>query len=470
VTHHIVIAPTTHQSLYKSEYTRQSATTGGFAGLPCIFAFIDADGLLPLRVRSYPSILIQLPPPTFFVTRSMMNVPGRGGRGGLGQQSSLGAAQMDWELPTSTPPPATKCYQAVHSSQFAEDDDDDESLFPSAVTMDSTHRSTALDTMEASASKPAPLATSKPSLPTATAVFQLDAASMQYASSPSTTTTATTVPGGKASINPEVTFTPTSGTSAFSFQSTVSMLGTEWTQESAPKKPFSAVVGSPVMAVPEPISGERLVPPGRADDMSRFQNLVGVAALHRETGPGYSEDPFQFKQSSSPPPLQPQTLVVPKGELHSLYGKAPRRKIISNENYHTWHNSGQAHMLKWSSAFVCPLSGEIFLSANYPGSGACAPPLTHPESTTSRPLWFSKKTQAEHGAAALAYDCLVYRDYQKNQGAVQGLMPVPVPRYISLEKPYTEEEAVYELPPGLNIPLEDAQKIQAQQAEIRHRL
>jgi hypothetical protein len=424
------------------------------------------------QVNSYPSILFQLPT-IFFTIHSAMNVPGRSsGRGKLGQQSGLGSAQMDWELPTRTPP-ATKCYQAISSEQFAEDDDEDEeSLFPSSVTLDSTHRSTTtIDTVNASASQPAP---SRTSLPTATPVFQLDAASMQYASPPppplpsttATTTTATTVPGVKPSVNPEATFTSTSGTSALhSFPYSASTLGTEWT----PKKPFSAVVGSPVMAVPEPISGERLVPPGRADDMSRFHNLVGVAALNQETG--YSDDAFQFKQSMSPPPpLQPQTPPVPKGELHSLYGKAPRRKIISNENYHTWHNSGQAHNLKWSSAFVCPLSGEIFLSANYPGGGACSPPSNHPESTTSHPLWFSKKAQAEHGAAALAFDCLVYRDYLKNPGAVQGLVPVPTPRYISLEKPYTEEEAVYELPPGLNIPLEDVQKIHAQQAEIRRRL
>lgn len=246
-------------------------------------------------------------------------------------------------------------------------------------------------------------------------------------------------------------------------------------------------------SVPEPVRGAVLVPPpllpprGGEDghQLLRFQNNAphGVSALnvdyHAPSVLHYQEEPArQYQQQQQQSQSQHQSdqqqqqqqqvkyNCVPKGELHSLYGKAPRRKIISAENYHTWHDAGQAHMLKWTSVFVCPLTGELFRSGRY--LGATATTATAAPATSSSLLWwwFVKKTAAEHGAAARAYDCLVYRDHAKSAALARGLLSLPVMTTIGLEKPYLENQAMRALPEA-GVPPDVRQRIQAQQEEIR---
>ena len=109
-------------------------------------------------------------------------------------------------------------------------------------------------------------------------------------------------------------------------------------------------------------------------------------------------------------------------------------------------------MLKWTSVFVCPMTGELFLSGNYHGStGTCS----------DESLWFSKKTHAEHGAAARAYDCLLFRDQLQSDRDVQ------VKTSVGLEEPYSESEAVYKLPQIVRIPPDVRDMIERMQQEIR---
>jgi hypothetical protein len=98
-----------------------------------------------------------------------------------------------------------------------------------------------------------------------------------------------------------------------------------------------------------------------------------------------------------------KTSGVPKAALHSVYGRPPRRKVISQENYHTWHNSGPPHLLKFTSIFCCPLTGECVASGRY-GDAALY------QMDGNGLLWYNKKTLAEHGAAARAFDCISYRE------------------------------------------------------------
>jgi hypothetical protein len=112
-----------------------------------------------------------------------------------------------------------------------------------------------------------------------------------------------------------------------------------------------------------------------------------------------------------------KTSSVPKAALHSVYGRPPRRKVISQENYYTWHDSGPPHLLKFTSIFCCPLTGECFASGRYGD-----PAFYYQHSSTSASgssafiTWYNKKALAEHGAAARAFDCIASRENVGDEG------------------------------------------------------
>jgi hypothetical protein len=168
--------------------------------------------------------------------------------------------------------------------------------------------------------------------------------------------------------------------------------------------------------------------PSFVSDANQNLNSTSTQAVHQS-----EQRPEEYK-------------FVPKGELHSLYGKHPRRKIISASNYITFHDAGEAHMLKWSSVFICPITGELFLSGRYAGASA---------TVKNHVVWFVKKTQAEHAAAAWAFDCLSDRD----QGDAAS-------KRLSQETPYNEKEAKYGLPGG-SVSSDVMQNIRRKQEEIR---
>lgn len=120
------------------------------------------------------------------------------------------------------------------------------------------------------------------------------------------------------------------------------------------------------------------------------------------------------QSSPQPPPPPPvhlptrplfpyKTVEVPKSALHALYGKEPRRRPIAASDFVTWHDGGPPHALQWSSCFICPLTAELFLTRPYEANRDCK--------EENGLIWYKKKTSAEHGAAACAYDCLTYRDF-----------------------------------------------------------
>jgi len=90
--------------------------------------------------------------------------------------------------------------------------------------------------------------------------------------------------------------------------------------------------------------------------------------------------------------------VVPKAALYSLYGK--RKTQIASTQYLTWNNGARTHELKFSAIFVCPISCEAFLAGRYGYS--------YEEEGSI--IWYSKKSLAEHAAAARAYDCFILRE------------------------------------------------------------
>ena len=65
------------------------------------------------------------------------------------------------------------------------------------------------------------------------------------------------------------------------------------------------------------------------------------------------------------PWLPVKTMGVPKAALNDWYMQKPRSWQCSNDQYITWNDGGMPHQMKFTCAFVCPLSGEVFLSGEY---------------------------------------------------------------------------------------------------------
>ena len=183
--------------------------------------------------------------------------------------------------------------------------------------------------------------------------------------------------------------------------------------------------------------------------------------------------------ATSPPPPPPQqppqqqqmsSVLTPRAQLHLLYGQPPRRKVISNSHYHCWPDSNPTHIQQWTAVLVCPMTGELFLAGPCPLFHVTRITLTDPifngpgnlHHATTTMFWFTKKSFAEHGAAARAYDCLTFRDRMAN-AASSSVDRVVGP--IGIDPPYLEP--IYRIPDLMVIPYEIRQNIIRQQAEIR---
>jgi hypothetical protein len=147
--------------------------------------------------------------------------------------------------------------------------------------------------------------------------------------------------------------------------------------------------------------------------------------------------------STVPNPSTPG--FAPKNALHSLYGRAPRRKVISQDHYFTWNDQGPPHELKWTGIFVCPLTGEVFCSGRF-GDARYYSVTINDDDNGSFVVWYTKKTLAEHGAAARCHDCLVWRDAQRDLLAPAGMLLNNInsnpPLCLGLDAPYDVDKAM----------------------------
>lgn len=88
--------------------------------------------------------------------------------------------------------------------------------------------------------------------------------------------------------------------------------------------------------------------------------------------------------------------VIPKKELYLMYGKKPFKVQLKSSDYVTWDNGKSGQELRFSSAFLCPVTHEIFLAGRY---------LETPCEQCNGLTWYTRKNMAEHAAAARAIDC-----------------------------------------------------------------
>eukprot|EP00977_Amphora_coffeiformis_P016900 scaffold5360_cov213-Amphora_coffeaeformis.AAC.3 len=142
---------------------------------------------------------------------------------------------------------------------------------------------------------------------------------------------------------------------------------------------------------------------------SNMSSISGHSQQHPDHHQPTQQQPNHQQQSPPPPPQTSPRLPqykltgAPKSELYAIYGKDPYRKILSPADYITWNDGGPPHDLRFTSAFVCPVTGETFAAAGYQVEG------THYEWKSDGLCWYKSKKMAEHGAAARAHDCLSYR-------------------------------------------------------------
>jgi hypothetical protein len=93
-----------------------------------------------------------------------------------------------------------------------------------------------------------------------------------------------------------------------------------------------------------------------------------------------------------------------KLDLHTLYGSNSKMAITKND-YFTWDDGGMSHNPKYTSIFLCPITKEPFPS----GTLRTDNKVVNVPGTRAQVVWYSKKSFAEHAAAARALDCFRHR-------------------------------------------------------------
>jgi hypothetical protein len=173
------------------------------------------------------------------------------------------------------------------------------------------------------------------------------------------------------------------------------------------------------------------------------------------------------------------------GCYYSQYYHATHIKM--SDNYFSWNDENpKSHLLRWTSIFICPIYGEIYITGKWPNNDPITtkfeikPTTFHqtehlgdilevddsattttanenPETFHIR--WMKTKKAAEHGAAAWAYDCFQYRHSMakatsnepysskcKTLPQSKNNIIIPVTAYIGSEEPYLETLAIRTIP------------------------
>jgi hypothetical protein len=131
--------------------------------------------------------------------------------------------------------------------------------------------------------------------------------------------------------------------------------------------------------------------------------------------------------------------------LHERYNQKSRIQSLKKQ-FVCW-SEGPLNQLFWSAAFVCPVSGEVFLS----GTLIKSPPgVSH-----SDMCFYSSKKMAVKAAAGTAEDCFRLRDSQRGTRIAQ----------FSRDRPY---EARYAKPTDVLLaPVPSAARIEIDPLQVQ---
>jgi len=114
-----------------------------------------------------------------------------------------------------------------------------------------------------------------------------------------------------------------------------------------------------------------------------------------------------------------KNLDQPKNALHVWYGRQHKGfEFCANKYFITWDDNGPSHKKYFTSIYRCPISGEMFgcgklnnmQESHYEARhDSIDDDIIETGHNSSTILWYRKKKDAEHAAAARALDCLSYR-------------------------------------------------------------
>ena len=218
-----------------------------------------------------------------------------------------------------------------------------------------------------------------------------------------------------------------------------------------------------------------------------FSELASAPQLGGDSDTTSASNQMDEISYQNVPNLPYKTSGEPMNALGCYYSQNYHTSHLKmSDFYYTWNDANpKSHLLLWTSIFICPLSGELFQSGEWPGNDAVikeattspvvsdhsnddadeiAAPREDSFVTTSlvsetpknlQVRWMKKKKIAEHGAAAWAYDCFQYR--HKESAVVHGTLDskstVILPKKevyltssIGSESPYLVDMAVCAVP------------------------
>jgi len=141
-----------------------------------------------------------------------------------------------------------------------------------------------------------------------------------------------------------------------------------------------------------------------------------------------------------------QKISVPaKVQLSEWYAKPPRYKIVNKTNYLTWQDGAMPHVARFTSIFLCPLTGETWSSGRYGDNSQDVHfyQVRHDPVTKAEIVWYKKKMWAEHAAAARALDCIMLREFSTDKHSLHNSKThSKLPSRLAVEEPYmTMQEA-----------------------------
>lgn len=128
-------------------------------------------------------------------------------------------------------------------------------------------------------------------------------------------------------------------------------------------------------------------------------------------GTGRFTKPKIFKQDT---PKYHPSFENPKNALSLWYGQRYKdQKFQMNECFVTWPDENSpSHAKTFTSVFKCPITLEKFMSGKWknPKRFSTTMEKSDDPGASVEVIWFSKKKDAEHAAAANALDCLSFRE------------------------------------------------------------
>jgi len=159
-------------------------------------------------------------------------------------------------------------------------------------------------------------------------------------------------------------------------------------------------------------------------------------------------------------PILPLSLGNPKNALSVWYGR--RHKDFTfcvNDCFVSW-DFGLAHEKYFTSIFTCPASQEKFMSGMLKSKPKKAKVILEKakEGMQVEIVWYKKKKEAEHAAAARALDCLSYREGMGKRNMCYGLCD---------ENPYMKDTFEFHMP--ISAPDEVEDEVMTQPIDITNK-